>query len=187
MTGATPVRDATASNWPLLTGIVTVGLGHLAGWGLAATWLLGAWDIRILGEPDTSLVHIVGPAVLLVAFLMASGWFAARTMGRSHPLLLAGAAVVAFGVGLGVVGAGWVPFWRPPAAGLGLGLQLAILLPGWRATRTAARVAVPVAVDLLSTMVAEPTGFSGSWVVVVAVAWLFAALAGVVAVELRGR
>jgi hypothetical protein len=172
--------------------ILLVGLGHLVGWSVAGLWFGSVVDVAVLGTAGSSWLEVAVAGVVLIGSLSGGAWLAARAVAHDRPLRLALLSVLAFAVGVLVVIGGSIVvmvvtdtdgFWRPPMVGAGIGAQLAVLLPRAGLGAVGRRIGVPVALDLVATLVAEPTDFRGVVAFVLAAGWFALGLATVAWVE----
>lgn len=190
---ATSTGSLTQSNGSQSLAILLVGLGHLVGWSVASLWFGSVVDVAVLGTGSGSTwLEVAVAGFALVGFLLGGAWLAARALARDRPLRLALLSVLAFAAGVLVVIGGSIAvmvvtdtdgFWRPPMVGAGIGAQLAVLLPGAGLREAGRRIGVPVAFDLLATLVAEPTDFQGMVAFLLAVGWFVVGLLVVAWVE----
>ena len=173
--------------------ILLVGVGHLAGWTITGRWFDSVVDVTILSTSSGSTwLEVAVAAVLLIGSLLGGAWLAARAVARQRALRVAVLSLLAFAAGALVIILGNLGvmvltdtdgFWRPPMVGSGIGAQLAVVLPGAGPRAGVRRIAVPVAFDLVTTLVAEPTRYRGTIALVLAVGWFVVGLLMVAFVE----
>ena len=175
--------------------ILLVGVGHLAGWTITGRWFDSVVDVAVLSTGSGSTwLEVAVAAVLLIGSLLGGAWLAARAVARQRALQVAGLSLLAFAAGALVIILGNLGVmaltdtdgvWRPPMVGSGIGAQLAVVLPGAGLRAVVRRLAVPVAFDLVTTLVAEPNQYRGMIALLLALGWFVVGLL-VVAESLTG-